>query len=184
MLCITGCFLLNSFASRNGLSIRFVKGPEKYSVGGRSRKRFNSYKLGLPMNSLSTFLHRSCTTQTTKRCHTPPWAKTDRECPSNHDWTQGVQKRLFLAQNLEKSVDVRDLTVFCGKYCDQKQHSRSVHVGRVGVECGRCGIADVIYKTDLSNSSYKHLEGCPLPEGWKGRTREREIEVGDSADLD
>jgi len=59
-----------------------------------------------------------------------------------------------------------------------------VHVGRVGVECGRCGIADVIYKTDLSNSSYKHLEGCPLPEGWKGRTREREIEVGDSADLD
>lgn len=42
----------------------------------------------------------------------------------------------------------------------------------------------MIYKTDLSNSSYKHLEGCPLPEGRKGRTREREIEVGDSADLD
>lgn len=62
--------------------------------------------------------------------------------------------------------------------------SRSVHVGGVEVENEQCGIADVIYKTDLNKSSYKHLEGCPLPEGRKGRTRERVIEVGDSADLD
>lgn len=115
--CITGCFLLNSFASRYGLSIRFVKRPEKYSVGGRSRKRFNSYKLGSPMNSLSTFLHRSCTTQKTKRCHTLPWAKIDREYPPNHDWTKKNPEKAFSSTKTSEKCRRSRPHSFCGKYC-------------------------------------------------------------------